>query len=81
LDASIPATLSLAALADAYERARERFDYYAELAQKDDPVSILSARYLLIAWGEVWELLNEVGLYVGDVDAIELPPLSEDGGE
>ncbi|WP_328790494.1 hypothetical protein [Streptomyces sp. NBC_00273] len=81
MDASIPTTLSLAALADAYERARERFEYYAELAEKGDPVSVLSARYLLLGWCEVWDLLNEVGLYVGDVDVVELPPLPEDGGE
>lgn len=42
-------------------------------------MSTLSARYLLIAWGEVWDLFNEVGLYVGDVDAVELTTL--DGGE
>jgi hypothetical protein len=78
---TIPVTLNLAALATAYEQARERFAYYSELAKNGDPVSILSARYLLLGWCEVWDLFNEVGLYVGDVDAVELPPLSEDGGE
>ncbi|QOV37641.1 hypothetical protein IM697_04210 [Streptomyces ferrugineus] len=78
---SIPATLNLPALATAYEQARERFAYYAELAEKGDPGSILSARYLLLGWSEVWDLFNEVGLPVGDVDAVELPPLSEEVAE
>ncbi|MEU4382793.1 hypothetical protein [Micromonospora echinofusca] len=61
---SIPGTFSLSALADAYRRALSAYDYYRELRTKGDPESIDEARYLLLGWGEVWELFDAVGLPV-----------------
>jgi hypothetical protein len=59
---SLPVTFSPAALADAYRRASEAHAYYRKLKRKGDPDSIEESRYLLLGWGEVWELLDAVGL-------------------
>lgn len=61
---AIPPTFDPSALADAYRRALNAYDYYRELKAKGDPESIEEARYLLLGWGEVWELLDAVGLPV-----------------
>ncbi|MGB9998339.1 hypothetical protein ACPMJQ_27750 [Streptomyces pseudogriseolus] len=74
----IPVTLSLAALSKAYARALKSFAYYTELRQKvNDPAAEEEARFLLLGWGEVWDLFAEIGLPVGDVDSLD----AEDGGE
>ena len=61
---SVPGTFSLSALADAYRRALNAHTYYRELKAKGDTESIEEARYLLLGWGEVWELFDSVGLPV-----------------
>lgn len=65
---SIPNTFNLSALADAYRRALVAYDYYRELRAKSDPESMEEARYLLLGWGEVWELFDAVGLPVEQDD-------------
>jgi hypothetical protein len=59
---SLPGTFSLSALVEAYRRAAEAHAYYCELKRKGDPESVEEARYLLLGWGEVWELFDGVGL-------------------
>ncbi|MEU8170705.1 hypothetical protein AB0B97_29820 [Micromonospora sp. NPDC049004] len=61
---SIPRTFSLPALADAYRRAQVSWAYYLELRAKGDDESRDEARCLLYGWGEVWNLLDEIGLNV-----------------
>ena len=63
---AIPATLNLAALAEAYQRALEAYDYFTELSARADRDADAAdeARYLLLGWGEVWDLLDAVGLPV-----------------
>ncbi|MGW8796652.1 hypothetical protein ACWGN9_05980 [Streptomyces sp. NPDC055775] len=74
----IPVTLSLAALAQAHDRACKSFAYYTELRQRvNDPAAEEEARFLLLGWGEVWDLFAEIGLPVGDVNSLD----AEDGGE
>ncbi|MEU7995373.1 hypothetical protein AB0B83_08550 [Micromonospora sp. NPDC049060] len=66
---SVPPTFNLPALADAYRRALNAHAYYRELKAKGDPESMDEARYLLLGWGEVWDLFDAVGLPVEQEDA------------
>ncbi|MEU8047784.1 hypothetical protein AB0B71_27035 [Micromonospora echinofusca] len=61
---SVPPTFNLPALTDAYRRALNAYAYYRELKTKGDPESMDEARYLLLGWGEVWDLFDAVGLPV-----------------
>lgn len=64
---NLPGTFNPAALADAYRRANEAHAYYRKLKRKGDPESIEESRYLLLGWGEVWDLLDAVGLPIEQV--------------
>ncbi|MEV0733307.1 hypothetical protein [Polymorphospora sp. NPDC050346] len=66
---NVPRTFSPSALADAYRRALEAHAYYKELKAKGDPESIEEARYLLLGWGEVWELFDAIGLPIEQDEA------------
>ncbi|MFF0659264.1 hypothetical protein [Micromonospora tulbaghiae] len=66
---SVPGTFSLSALADAYRRALDAHTYYQELKAKGDTESTEEARYLLLGWGEVWELFDAVGLPIEQDEA------------
>ncbi|GIG92376.1 hypothetical protein [Plantactinospora endophytica] len=61
---NIPATFNPSALVEAYRQALSAYDYYRELKAKGDAESMDEARCLLLGWGEVWELLDAIGLPV-----------------
>lgn len=66
----VPETFCPGALFEAYRRALQSYAFYVELKRKGDPVSLDEARYLLLGWNEVWDLLDEIGL-----------PVTQDEGE